>query len=185
MPEIKIKLNGEELTVPAGQTILEICRARNIYIPTLCHQPDLKPTASCWICIVEVKGARGFVPACSTRVVEGMEIRTDAENVIQARRTGLELLFSNHYADCFPPCTLACPAEVDAQGYIALVANGQYQEAVDLVRVTNPFPVVCGLVCTAPCELACRRNIVDEPVSIRAIKRVACDFTDETEARIQ
>lgn len=177
---IKITINNQQVEVEEKTTILQAAEKLGIFIPTLCHQPDLKPFASCWICIVEVKGAKGFVPACSTEVVDGMVIETDSDNVRDARKLGLELLFSNHYADCFPPCSLACPAEVDAQGYISLVANGQYQEAVDIVRVTNPFPVVCGLVCPAPCENACRRNIVDQPVSIRALKRVACDHAEQT-----
>ena len=74
------------------------------------------------------------------------------------------------------PCVLACPASVDAQGYIALITQGRFAEAVELIRETNPFPIVCGRVCTHPCEKACNRGKLDEPVSIRDLKRFVTDY---------
>ena len=100
MANVKIKLNGNEVIAQEGQTILEVARENGIEIPTLCHDEHLKPFGSCWVCLVEVKGARGFVPSCATEVREGMEIETDNENVHSARRMALELLLSDHYADC-------------------------------------------------------------------------------------
>ena len=75
-----------------------------------------------------------------------------------------------------PPCVNACPAGVHAQGYIALIREGKFQEAVDLVRVNNPFPGVCGRICTHVCEENCNRNEIDEPVAVRALKRFAADY---------
>ncbi len=69
------------------------------------------------------------------------------------------------------PCNSACPAEVDAAAYIALTAQGRYDEALEIHRRTNPFAVVCGRVCYAFCEKHCRRGEVDEPIAIRSIKR--------------
>jgi len=73
-------------------------------------------------------------------------------------------------------CGLACPAGVNAQGYIALIRERKYAQALALVRETNPFPAVCGRVCHHPCEDACRRNEVDEPVAIAALKRFIADW---------
>ncbi len=73
------------------------------------------------------------------------------------------------------PCVAGCPAHVDIPGYIALVGAGRYDDAIRLIRKDNPFPSVCGLICEHPCEHHCRRGLVDSPVNIRGIKRVAVD----------
>ncbi len=76
----------------------------------------------------------------------------------------------------YPPCRAACPAGVNAQGYIALISQGKFREAVDVVRRTMPFPGICGRVCTHPCEIDCERGKIDEPVSIRSLKRFIADY---------
>lgn len=73
------------------------------------------------------------------------------------------------------PCRAACPVGTDAAAYVALLAEGDLQKAYDVARAPNPFPSICGRVCAAPCERRCRRGIVDDAVSIRALKRVLCD----------
>ncbi|MEL3908955.1 MAG: NAD(P)-binding protein [Treponemataceae bacterium] len=73
------------------------------------------------------------------------------------------------------PCRSYCPANVDIPGYIALIKNKRYADAVRLIRKDNPFTAVCGFVCEHPCEERCRRNMVDEPINIRALKRYAVD----------
>ena len=73
------------------------------------------------------------------------------------------------------PCVTNCPAHVDIPGYIALVKEGKYADAVRLIREDNPFPSVCGLICEHPCEEHCRRNIVDNSVNIRGLKRAAIE----------
>ena len=73
------------------------------------------------------------------------------------------------------PCQEACPAGTDAGRYVGLVAAGRYDEAYAVAAEVNPFPSVCGWICTAPCESACRRGVLDEPVSIRTIKRFAVE----------
>ena len=79
------------------------------------------------------------------------------------------------------PCVSLCPAHVDIPGYIALVGEGRYADAVRLIRKDNPFPTTCGFICEHPCELRCRRNMVDDSVNIRGLKRVAADFAGEVE----
>jgi NADPH-dependent glutamate synthase beta subunit-like oxidoreductase/coenzyme F420-reducing hydrogenase delta subunit len=74
------------------------------------------------------------------------------------------------------PCSHACPAGIHVQGYVALIAQERFQEALDLVREAIPFPGICGRICTHPCEVNCRRNEVDEPVAIRQLKRFIADW---------
>ena len=145
-------------------------------IPTLCHDPKLPPYGSCYLCVVEVEGLEKLVPSCASPVSDGMVIHTDNERIRQSRKTALELLLSNHYADCLGPCTQTCPAGVDVQGYIALMSMGRYREAVKLIKEKNPLPLVCGRVCVRECETACRRNFVDDRVGIDYLKRYASDI---------
>jgi len=73
------------------------------------------------------------------------------------------------------PCQVACPAGTDAGRYVGLVAQGRYDEAYAVAAEVNPFPSVCGWICTAPCEAVCRRGTLDEPISIRTLKRFAVE----------
>lgn len=77
------------------------------------------------------------------------------------------------------PCVSQCPAGVDIPGYIALVAEGRYGDAVRLIRKDNPLPAVCGLICEHPCEVRCRRTLIDDPVNIRGLKRFAVDHAGD------
>lgn len=176
MEKIKIKINGQEIEASAEKTILEVVRENKLDdIPTLCYSPELEPYGSCFLCTVEIKGRSNLVPSCATKIVHGMEIETRNERILASRKTALELLISNHYADCISPCSEGCPAGVNAQSYIALSAMGQYKKAVDLIRERNPLPAICGRVCVRKCEVLCRRSEVDKPVNINAIKRFVTD----------
>ncbi|HRQ67572.1 MAG TPA: 2Fe-2S iron-sulfur cluster-binding protein, partial [Candidatus Syntrophosphaera sp.] len=172
---IEVTLNGTQVQTEAGITILELARRNGIEIPNLCHDEELKPFGSCWVCAVEVKGRRGFVTSCGTKVLPGMEIITDSEDIRAARKMALELLISDHYADCEAPCKIACPDHVDIQSYVSLIANGQYHDAVKVIKETLPMPLSIGRVCPAFCEKECRRQIIEEPIAIRQLKRFAAD----------
>ncbi len=74
------------------------------------------------------------------------------------------------------PCVSLCPARVDIPGYVALIGEGRYADAIRLIRKDNPFPTTCGFICEHPCEARCRRNMVDDSINIRGLKRVAADF---------
>lgn len=78
-------------------------------------------------------------------------------------------------ANPIAPCQEACPAGTDAGRYVGLVGQGRYSEAYQVAAEVNPFPSVCGWICTAPCESACRRGVLDEPISIRTLKRFAVE----------
>ncbi len=73
------------------------------------------------------------------------------------------------------PCQAACPAGTDAGRYVGLVAAGKYADAYAVAAEVNPFPSACGWICTAPCEAACRRGVLDEPIAIRGLKRYAVE----------
>jgi heterodisulfide reductase subunit A-like polyferredoxin len=74
------------------------------------------------------------------------------------------------------PCKLVCPLEQNAQGYIALIKDKKYREAFNLIRKNNPLPAICGRVCAHPCEEACKRGEIDQPLSIAALKRFVADY---------
>lgn len=175
MASIRIQIDGRWVDAQPDETILQVARRNRIEIPTLCHDDQLEPYTSCFLCVVEVEGARTLQPACATKVREGMVVRTRSDVIESSRKMALELLLSNHFADCLGPCKINCPAGVDVQGYVALAAMGKYREAIRLIKEKNPLPTVCGRVCTRPCELNCRRNIVDEGVAVDDIKRFIAD----------
>jgi formate dehydrogenase major subunit len=176
MSEIKINLNGKNIEVKAGCTVLEAAEQNGVEIPTLCHDRRLKPSAACRICLVEIEGAKGPLPACATVATDNMVVKTHTDYISNLRRMGLELLLSDHYGDCIAPCKLACPAGIDIQGFIGHIANERYDEALKLIKDSNPLPLVCGRVCPRFCEDKCRRNIVDEPVAINYLKRFVADI---------
>ncbi len=78
------------------------------------------------------------------------------------------------------PCVRGCPAHVDIPAYISLVEEGRYTDAIKVIRKDNPLPLVCGLVCEHPCEMHCRRAMVDNPLNILALKRYAAEHMEET-----
>jgi formate dehydrogenase major subunit len=178
MALVKLEIDGKRIIADSNQTILHVARQHGIgNIPTLCHDEQLEPFASCFLCVVKVTGARTLLPACSTKVSNGMVVQTNTTDVRLSRKAALELLLSDHYADCVGPCQIACPASVDIQGYVALAAIGKYRDAIALIKDRNPLPSVCGRVCTRPCEVkGCRRNLLDEPVGIDYIKRYVTDL---------
>ncbi len=80
------------------------------------------------------------------------------------------------------PCVSLCPAGVDVPGYISLISEGRYEEAVRLIRKDNPMPATCALICEHPCETRCRRNMVDDSINIRGLKRYAVENAGDVPA---
>lgn len=110
---VNLRINGVDLSVPKGTTILQAAKLVNADIPSLCHMEleglgIVNRTASCRVCVVEVEGRQPLAPSCSELVTEGMVVRTDSIKAVQARRTNLELLLSNHPDDC-----LTCRKSLD------------------------------------------------------------------------
>lgn len=173
--EIHLTIDGKACTARPGQTILDAAKAMGIEIPTLCHDPRLPPYGACLLCVVEVEKAPKLVLSCAAEAKEGMVVETRSARVVASRRQTLELLASNHYADCRGECYARCPASVDVQGYLALAYAGRNDDAVALVREKNPLPSVCGRVCVRYCEATCRRRSLDEAVGVNLVKRYVAD----------
>ncbi|MDY0236217.1 MAG: FAD-dependent oxidoreductase [Gudongella sp.] len=176
MSRIHLNINGREVKGNSGQTILDIARENNIDIPTMCFDERVEIYGSCGLCVVEVEGIPKLLRSCSTVAADGMIINTNTERVKSSRKTALELLLSDHVGDCRPPCVLACPGYTDCQGYVGLAANMEYREGLKLIKEQLPLPACIGRVCPHPCEDACRRQLVEEPVSIAYLKAFLADI---------
>lgn len=100
MENINLKINGVDVSVPAGSTILEAARIANIDIPTLCFLKDINEIGACRVCVVEVKGARSLVASCVYPVSEGMEVFTNTPKVLDSRKKTVQLLLSAHDRKC-------------------------------------------------------------------------------------
>ena len=85
------------------------------------------------------------------------------------------IAIENESINRIPPCTEACPIGMDVPGYVIAVSQGKLKEAMEIIRDTNTFPLVTGRVCHHPCELECRRNVIDEPIAIERIKRLVAE----------
>jgi len=297
---IELTIDGRKITASPGSSVLEAALDAGIYIPHLCHHPDLSPIGACRLCIVEIDGCSEPVPSCMTPVRQGMSVSIKTAKVERMRRMAMELLLAGHPADCgacnkylncelqsvkqylvsdelsvrkrskiftinsknplfvqdankcvvcgrcvracrdlrgvgilyykkrgaetyigtlndvslaeagcrfcgacaevcptgaiqdqeflvkgknrkaaLVPCKSNCPAEIDVPGYIRLIKEGNYTAAASLIREKVPFPEVLGYVCDHPCETVCRRGEVNEPVSIRDLKRFAAENDKE------
>ncbi|MGM9591026.1 MAG: 2Fe-2S iron-sulfur cluster-binding protein, partial [Faecousia sp.] len=97
---VNFKIDGRELSVPKGTTILEAAEKAGIPIPHLCFLKDINEIAACRMCVVEVEGTNRLVPSCNTQVLEGMVVHTNTPRVREARRTNMHLLLSQHRSEC-------------------------------------------------------------------------------------
>jgi len=179
---IRIKINDKEISVQEGTTILAAASRNGIEIPAMCFNEEAGPFGSCMVCVVKETLTGRFLPSCSAMAEEGMNIVTDDPEVREARRIALELLLSDHVGDCQAPCQIACPAHMNIPLMNRLLMQGKTDEALQVVVQDIPFPAVFGRICSAPCEGACRRKSVDEPVSICLLKRFTGDhgiYSDE------
>ena len=172
---VTVTIDNKVCTAKKGSTILEIAAANGIEIPTLCHHESVKLYGACGICIVEGENMPKLMRACSTVAQDGAVYFTNSERVKKVRKIALELLMSDHDGDCKGPCTLNCPAGTDCQGYIKEIAKGNDREAVKIIKDKVPLPASIGRVCPHPCETACRRTKVEQPLSIAFLKSFAAD----------
>jgi len=171
----KITIDGREVEVDAGATILDAAEKLGIEIPTMCYLRGHEPTTSCMVCVVKVAGSNALVPACGTPVSDGMQIENDCGEVQEARQAALELLLSDHVGDCVGPCVMGCPAHMDIPLMIRQIAAGQMADAIVTVKRDIALPAVLGRICPAPCENVCRRAQHDQAVSVCLLKRYVAD----------
>lgn len=166
---MKITINGKTIEVSGENTLIEELRNLGHDIPSLCYDRDAKHQASCMVCMVKNVANGQMIPSCSTYPTEGMNIETDTEEVKSLRQISLELLLSDHRADCEAPCTVVCPNKLDVAQVLLYYDRGQMSKARSLISSQANVKDMPCKDCKAPCEKACRRGTLDASVSIRDI----------------
>lgn len=161
--DMKITVNHQPLDVSPHRPLIESLRAAGYDIPSMCYAADRRHQPSCMVCMVKDVHTGQMIPSCSTLPREGMEIEADTEEVLGMRRQALELLLSDHRADCEAPCTIVCPQGIDVARVLLHYDRGELSAAAAVLGDTS-----CD-GCKAPCERACRRRTVDAAVSIRSL----------------
>ena len=174
MSDFSLIIDGHPVTATPGQSVLDAARTLGLEIPTLCYLKECGPLNSCLVCLVKINGK--LVPSCGTPAQPGMCVESETDEVHQARRTALELLFSDHVGDCLSPCQRLCPLRMNIPVMIRQIQAGDLPAAVSTVREALPLPAVLGRLCHHPCEQGCRRGATDEAASIRAMERFVADW---------
>lgn len=172
---ITLKINNIEVAVNAGATILDAAKMAGVKIPAMCHHEGFEHNNSCMLCLVKNNNTGRILPSCSAKAESGMDIDTSAAEIIEARKTGLELLLSDHIGDCEAPCTLSCPANMDIPLMNRLIANEKFTEALICVKQHIALPAILGYICPAPCEKGCKRKTIDNSISICRLKRFVAE----------
>lgn len=173
---IEFILDGKTVSAEPGMTILEVAKANGIEIPTLCREQRISRTTSCFVCVVRDRKTGKFLPSCSSCPAPGQEIEASSPEVLDMRRTALNLLLSEHTGDCEAPCTLACPAHASVEEYVRAGRKGDLLEGLKIIKERIPLPLSIGRVCPRFCEKQCRRNVYGKPVAINDFKRLAADL---------
>lgn len=178
---IKLKINNKEIQVPEGTSVMKAAQQMGIEIPNMCWHDELEHFTSCMVCMVKDQSNGRLFPSCSVKATNGLEVITNDNEIQESRQTALELLLSEHVGDCEAPCQTACPAHMDIPKMNRLIAAGKFDEALKVVKKDIALPAVLGRICPAPCEGACHRKTVDEPISICLLKLIVGDNGNETE----
>lgn len=165
-----ITINDSKVEVLEGATLLETARGAGFEIPSMCYASGMAHKASCMLCAVKNCATGEMLPSCSTTPTEGMTISVDDDDVKLVRQLSLELLLSDHRADCDAPCTSVCPHGLDIELMLRYWDEGRRDKAGQVVAAAFNLPhVACG-DCKAPCEKACRRRLTSgSTVKIREI----------------
>ncbi len=168
MSTVTLTIDGKQVSVPAGTTVLEAAWKVGSFIPTFCHDPELSNPGACRICVVEIKGARNLPASCVTAVAEGMVVETASPAVIEARKTILELMLDNHPEDCLT-CHQSGDCKLQDYAYFYNVRPGAFSGAkkdleieddnLFIVRDMNKC-ILCGK-CLRACEEKQGRAVID------------------------
>jgi len=168
--EIRLTVDGKEIVAEEGMSVLDAALANDIFIPHLCHHPDLKPVGACRLCGVEIDGGR-MTMSCMAPVVEGMDVKTDSPVIHRARETALELLIADHHMDCLACSAASDCALLDASAYLGIQPDRlkrlRPSEKGLPIDASNPFfqfdpnkCVVCG-ICVRTCDEIVGRGTLD------------------------
>ncbi|KAG9389816.1 Iron-only hydrogenase [Carpediemonas membranifera] len=152
---VNITLNGLKVAVPASSTILDSCKANNCFVPTLCYHPRLPESGSCRLCLVDVEGCGSPLPACRTKVWEGMNICTETERVADAVRLNLEMIAQNH---CFSCASCAVDGECELQDLLRIYGIPQPANTITPLLFGGSSAIACDstkCVACGRCVQAC------------------------------
>ena len=175
---VKLKIDNKDIEVSAGTTVLKAAESVGIHIPSMCYLDGCSNHPTCMVCMVKDTQSGKMMPSCATKVVDGMNLASEDVEVFEARREAVELLLSDHVGDCEAPCRVACPAFMDIPKMNRFIAQGKFDEALEIVKEEIALPHILGHICSAPCEKVCRRKDVDEAVSICILKRTAAEESE-------
>ena len=182
MSVVTLTIDGREVTVEQGSTVLQAARRLGITIPTLCLVEGIEPVAACYLCSVQVEGQKRLSPSCALPAADGMVVVTDSDDVRASRKMALELLLSDHAGDCIAPCSAGCPAGLDVSAYVYELASGNVDRSMEVIYDRLSLPGTLGRVCPRLCEESCRRCDWDhEGLAIAALHRYATDRNQKAE----
>jgi NADH dehydrogenase/NADH:ubiquinone oxidoreductase subunit G len=164
---VTLTINGQEVTVPAGTTVLDAALGAGHFIPTFCHDPAYPGYGGCRICVVEIKGARNLPASCVTAVAPGMVVETDSPAVMEARKTILELMLANHPVDCMTceksgDCRLqdyAFRYEVKAANFGGDKKNYEFDDTNPYISREMNKCILCGK-CVRTCQDVEERAVI-------------------------
>jgi formate dehydrogenase major subunit len=172
---INITIDGKKIQCEPNKTIYEIAKENNIEIPKICDADFIQEGVSCDICLVNIVGNEGLSDASTTVAKDGMKIFTDSRSVNRARKISLELLLSDHYANCEAPCKTACPLNLDIQTLLSHISDDETDSALKIISQTLPLPYTISKLCPGYCENQCYRSFVDESIKIKEIVNYLSD----------
>ncbi|MCP4266772.1 MAG: formate dehydrogenase subunit alpha [Candidatus Brocadiaceae bacterium] len=169
MDKVELTINDETYEAEQGKTILEVARANDIWIPTLCHDNRLEPYGGCRICLVEVKGARQLVPSCISRVSDGMVVNTESDNVKRTRKGVLEYILSDHPLDCMTCEATGC-CELQDVAYATGIKGDKFRskekrggvipDENELIYRETPKCIRCGR-CVRICDQVTQEHAIE------------------------
>ena len=169
MDTFKLTIDGSEVEAHAGETVLEVAQRHGVRIPTLCHDPRLKPYGGCRVCLVEIGGRPDLMPSCCTAAEPDMSVSTRNERVLKARKAVVDLILSDHPNDCLKcesngDCALQSIAyELDAsfdRFPATEIRRGIVKDPEKAIQRDNAKCILCGR-CVRICEEVQQRNVLD------------------------
>lgn len=171
---VKLSIDERPLEVEEGILLIEAARSNGIHIPSLCYRQNLADYASCSVCLVKERSSGTFLHACATPVQEGMNIDASSQEVLNLRKEAISLLLSEHRAECLAPCQRVCPLGLNIPLMNRHIQKNNFEAAAGLVLSALGLPETVCFLCSAYCENACRRRMIDQAVAIMDIKTSAC-----------
>lgn len=177
---VKLTIDNISIQVREGTKLIDAARDHGILIPSLCYIKELPHYTSCMVCIVKDKHTGKFIPSCSARVEDGMDIDASGPEIVALRKDAISLLLTEHRAECEAPCKLVCPIGLNIPLMNRYIQKGNFSQAAQLIYFEMGLPESLCTVCPKYCENACRRKMIDAPVAITSIKH----FTVASDKRV-